>query len=137
MELAYRVSDLAVDHDLEARPGVPMEKRPDKLFPRPVKQVSDVKVFKRVGLDQITPVYGTCQPPRGISGLVRSRAYKIPEDKAAHWALLLLSDRIDVAEGRVIDSFTRKPYVGILALAGIGFGIYFYRKRSINQGENT
>jgi hypothetical protein len=136
MELAYRVSDLAVDRDEAMRPGVPMEKRPDKLFHKPENQVSDVKVFKRVGLEEMTPVFGTCQPPRGLSGLVKARAFQIPEDKAAHWALLLLSDRIDVVEGRVIDAFTRKPYVGFWALAGLGLGYYFYRNHLINQTMN-
>jgi hypothetical protein len=70
MEAIYRVSNLAVDRDQIDRPGVPMEKRPEKVFHSPEKQTSDVKVFKRVGLEEMTPVFGTCQPPRGLSGLI-------------------------------------------------------------------
>jgi hypothetical protein len=48
-----------------------------------------------------TPVFGTAQPPRGLSGLVRRVAYRLPERRASRWALLLAGDRLDVLEHRL------------------------------------
>jgi threonine dehydrogenase-like Zn-dependent dehydrogenase len=45
-----------------------------------------------------TLVFGTAQPPHGLSGLVRRTAYRIPEHRARRWALLLLADRLDILE---------------------------------------
>jgi hypothetical protein len=49
----------------------------------------------------LTPVFGTAQPTRGLSGVVRRYAYRFSEGRAAHWLLLLGADRIDVVEHRV------------------------------------
>jgi hypothetical protein len=46
-------------------------------------------------------VFGTAQPPRGLSGVLRRRAYLLPEHHTRHWLWLLLADRIDVLEHRV------------------------------------
>lgn len=125
----------AADARLEDRPGVPMEKAVPGGNLRLLKserQIARVKVFKRVGLDELTPVFGTCQPPSGLSGLMRSVAYEIPESKAGHWGLLLLADRVNVIEGRVADVFSRKPYVGTwLAAGGVGLiGFLAGRKKA-------
>jgi hypothetical protein len=121
----------AVDKNQESRPGVPMESAPRRApgvhWKKPVRQKSKVKVFKRVGLEEMTPVFGTAQPPSGISGLIKAKAYQIPEDKAAHWGLLLFSDRVNVIEGLVADAFTRKPYIGFIALLGVAASAFGYR----------
>jgi hypothetical protein len=39
--------------------------------------------------------------PRGLSGLVRRAAYRVPEHRTARWALLLAGDRLDVLEHRL------------------------------------
>lgn len=67
----------------------------------PPAQPGAERHLRRKALDRPTPVVGTAQPPRGLSGLLRKRAYGIPEHRARHWMLLLLADRIDVVEGRV------------------------------------
>jgi hypothetical protein len=46
-------------------------------------------------------VYGTAQPPRGISGALRDFAYQSPPHKARHWLVLMLADRVDVLEHTV------------------------------------
>ena len=44
----------------------------------------------------MTPVFGTAQPLRGVSGGVRRLAYRLySEGRLAHWLLLVLGDRID------------------------------------------
>jgi hypothetical protein len=61
----------------------------------------DFPIFKRVGLEQLTPVFGTAQPPHGLSGLLRKFAYSLPEHAPTHWAVMLLADRVDVVESKV------------------------------------
>ena len=58
----------------------------------------------------VTPVFGTAQPPRGVSGAVRKLAYRrFSEARLAHWTLLILGDRID-AWGSHLRSFaTLRP----------------------------
>lgn len=91
--------------DLENRPGDPMETelRPagNAHWATPDRQRPTGTVLKRAGLAELTPVFGTALPPRGLSGMARRLAYRIPEHRASHWAMLLLGDRIDVLEHRV------------------------------------
>jgi hypothetical protein len=95
----------AADADMSRRPGVPMYKPAGSSAPivRPAlaQQESNVPVLVGVDIGKLTPVFGTCQPPRGLSGLIRRVGYKIPEHKSGRWMLLLLGDRVDVWESRV------------------------------------
>src|SRR5690606_41807212 len=89
-----------VDRALEDRPGVPMEAEPEPAegvhweeIPRqPVRQT----VLKRRGLTRLTPVFGTSVPPRGIIGLRRRVAYRIPEHLAPHWLHLKAAAPVDL-----------------------------------------
>ena len=87
----------------EARPGVPRASpaapAPGAHWVRPEQQ-RGVASLARSGLRAATPVFGTAQPARGLSGVVRRAAYRVPEHRAGRWALLLLADRIDVLERR-------------------------------------
>jgi hypothetical protein len=109
----------AVDRDLSQRPGVPMEHAPvpvpNTRMPLP-RQKSRVKVFThgRTG-KTLTPVFGTAQPPRGVSGLARALAYRYPDHWERHWLLLLLADRIDLWQTR----FGRLLRVGAFAAGGV------------------
>jgi hypothetical protein len=60
----------------------------------------------------LTPVYSTAIPVRGLSGLLRRAAYKVPDYKARRWLLLIVADRIDALEHR--------PGALTKALAGVG-----------------
>ena len=88
----------------ETRPGVPRIGRavpdPGAHWTRPEQQ-RGADLLARSGLREATPVFGTAQPARGLSGLVRRAAYGVPEHRAGRWALLLLGDRIDVLEHRL------------------------------------
>ncbi|WP_028048185.1 hypothetical protein [Cellulomonas sp. URHD0024] len=58
----------------------------------------------------LTPVFGTAQPLRGLSGAVRAHAYKrYSEARAAHWLLLVLADRIDAMEHHASSLLTLRP----------------------------
>lgn len=82
-----------------ARPGVPREAPGEFDRTTPSRQpLPDVPLTRRMELSEFTPVFGTAQPPRGLSGLLRRAAYRIPEHKARRWLLLLGADRADVLE---------------------------------------
>ena len=81
------VQERGADLPPENRPGVPMEKSP----PQPLAH----------GEHSLPPVSSSLLPPRGLSGLFRRKAYRVPGHKPAHWMLLLIADRIDVMEFRL------------------------------------
>lgn len=116
-----------VDLDPSRRPGVPMENPPHVAagahWVRPEQQQSDVTVFKRVGLDQLTPVYGTVQPPHGISGVIRRFAYSLPEHHAGHWMTLLMADRVDVLESAIGEQYEKRPRAVIAAGISAAFAM--------------
>ena len=114
---------IGIDAARERRPGEPMEQEPHPVGyahwtqPEPMKPT--VTVLHAAG-QELTPVFGTCQPPRGISGLVRRMAYAIPDYKAKHWLLLLMADRIDWVEsgvGRAAKNPLTWVGVGLAAIA--------------------
>ena len=100
------------DRRIEDRPGVPREASPHPLegahWRTPEQQTPRVGVLVRAGLTKLTPVFGTAQPPRGVSGWLRRAAYRIPDWRVRHWLILLLADRIDVLEGRIRRLFRLK-----------------------------
>lgn len=102
---------LGVDAPPEPRPGVPRETPPRPAegshWTVPSRQPAPRGRLRRKGLDRLTPVFGTATPPRGVSGLIRRIAYRIPEQRARHWMLLLTADRIDVMEGMLGDVLGR------------------------------
>jgi len=92
-----------VDSKKEARPGVPQETKgaaeenEDDGLAIVMQQESEPAPF--VGPNRfLTPVYSTDSPPRGLSGIMRKAAYKLPEYKAQRWMMLLAADRVDVLE---------------------------------------
>ncbi|HEX9051824.1 MAG TPA: hypothetical protein VF841_14940 [Anaeromyxobacter sp.] len=101
------------------RPGVPRTHRPaadpGAHWDRPEQQ-RGTPLLGRSGLREATPVFGTAQPARGLSGLVRRAAYRVPEHRAGRWALLLLGDRIDVIEQRVARGWWLLPAAAAFAL---------------------
>lgn len=114
----YDTQGGAVDLDMRRRPGVPMELTPEPLpgARTPIEpQRSGVKVLKDPERKHLPPVYGTAQPPAGLSGLLRRLAYRYPVNRARRWLMLMLADRVDVAE-HSRDSSLR---VGTLLAGGL------------------
>jgi hypothetical protein len=86
----------------------------------PERQRPTVDVLKRMELRELTPVFSSALPPKGLSGLLRRAAYEVPEHRATHWALLLLGDRVDVLEHRLrraLPVFLPLLTVGLLTAA--------------------
>jgi hypothetical protein len=96
------------DLDPAMRPAYPMERTPPRFIDPPQRMEHQrprrpVKVFHSTERPGLTPVYGTAQPPVGLSGLIRAGAYRQSENDLRHWLLLLLADRVNVVEGIVED----------------------------------
>ena len=91
------------DVELTARPGVPMEHSPEP-FPtapeRVVVQRPRVEVLQIPGRKKPAWVVSNAQPPRGLAGRLRRRAFRIPEHHPQHWMLLLAADRLEVRLNR-------------------------------------
>jgi hypothetical protein len=91
----------------ENRPGVPRENfAPGPVSPHwttPERQTASADIFLTVERDEMTPVFGTSCPPRGLSGALRRQAYRLGEGRLSRWLTLLAADRIDVVEGLVED----------------------------------
>lgn len=96
-------ADLALDR----RPMYPMELPSDVTAVRgtnpPERQPQHIRVHKSIEHPDLTPVFGTSCPPRGLSGKIRDAAYVFSEGRLSHWMLLLLADRVDVVEGMLDD----------------------------------
>lgn len=88
------------------RPAYPKERTPPRLDVvdwAPAQQLQQVEILRSTERHGMTPVFGTGQPPRGVSGSVRRFAFGYSENDLRHWLLLLLADRIDVGEGLIED----------------------------------
>lgn len=119
---AGRLRGHGIDAEPRVRPGVPRERDaadPGAHWRRPEQQ-RGIGVLSREGLRAATPVFGTGQPPRGLSGAVRRLAYRAPEHRARRWMLLLAGDRLDVLERRLARGAWLLP-AALAAAAGYGF----------------
>ncbi len=95
------------DLDPAQRPAYPRERQPPRLPAhaqrQPAQQAQTVEVLHSTERPGRTPVFGSAQPPRGLSGSLRRYAFGFSENDMRHWLLLLLADRIDVVEGLAED----------------------------------
>lgn len=149
------------DLDKKKRPAVPKEKKPPgnaagAHWTIPDKQIPKHKIFKSIEHPQLPPVLGTSVAPYGLSGLIRSFAYKFSEGKMQHWMLLLFADRINVVEGIFQDlakghipnipaemgikselKYNKQGAVKKLLIAGslISVGILFFQSRNQSKAR--
>lgn len=70
---------------------------------RPYLQTTRSEILKSTERPYLTAVFGSKLPPRGLSGALRRSAYKSSENMLRRWFKLILADRIDVLEGRILD----------------------------------
>ncbi len=116
-----------VDREPTNRPGVPMMGAGNDALigakPPLDQQPRTMEILIGVEVGRLTPVFGTSVPPRGLSGVIRRRAYRIPEHNAGRWMLLLLGDRVDIWESRL----RRHP---ILALGAVSALLWLTLRRS-------
>jgi hypothetical protein len=110
-ELRRDIPGWGVDLDPKDRPSVPKEKFEETgaRWDFPERQPERWPREKSTEHRFVTPVFGTAQPLRGISGAIRRYAYTFSEGRTAHWLLLILGDRVDVLEGRVETLLKGQP----------------------------
>lgn len=97
-----------VDADPANNPTYPMRNiaEDDKAgmsWERPTQQNPTVKILCSNEHLALPAVFGTPNPPSGLSGLIRGFAFKFSESKWNHWLLLLMADRINMIEGIIND----------------------------------
>lgn len=115
-----RVPGWGSDADPSRRPGVPMElgpeNRPGAHWKSPSRQgPPQVEVLKPPDREELPPVFSTALPPQRLSGTLRRFAYRYPDHLTRRWMILLIADRVDVAE----NAFKRT----VPAAAGVGFAL--------------
>jgi hypothetical protein len=120
-ELAH-IEGWGADLDRKNRPAVPMERMPARfIHPHEGKlpqQPENVEVLVSTERPGITPIFGTAQPPQGLSGMIRRAAYKWAENDLRRWLLLLAADRVNVVEG-IGEDLAHGKVPNVLAEMGI------------------
>ena len=136
-KLRERIPGWGADLDPKDRPSYPKLQFQDDLtgahWDFPERQPERGPRERSIEHAFLTPVFGTAQPLKGVSGAVRRLAYRrFSEGRLAHWLLLIVGDRID-AWGSHLRSFASgRPDVPASGLRGelTGNGLRSRRGRS-------
>jgi len=113
-QLRARIPGWGADLDPADRPAVPRERfdpgGTGAHWDLPTQQPERWPRERSIEHGRLTPVFGTAQPLRGLSGAVRRYAYaRYSEGRLAHWLLLMLGDRIDASEARLRSYASLRP----------------------------
>jgi hypothetical protein len=113
-QLRARIPGWGVDLDPADRPSYPKLQYQDDLsgahWEFPDRQPETWPRERSIEHAFLTPVFGTAQPPKGLSGAIRKFSYRrFSEGRAAHWLLLVLADRVDAVESHVASLLTTRP----------------------------
>jgi hypothetical protein len=113
-ELRARIPGWGADLDPRDRPSVPKLQFQEDLtgahWEFPDRQPEKWPRERSIEHEFLTPVFGTAQPPSGLSGVIRKLSYaRYSEGRAAHWLLLILADRVDAVEHHVKSFLTLHP----------------------------
>jgi hypothetical protein len=107
--ISKNIPGWGIDADVENDPTYPMKHANgadhERIhYQKPTQQRPNVEILQSIERPNLTAVFGTSTPPKGLSGQIRRFAYRFSEADARHWMSLLLADRVNVVEG-VIDDF--------------------------------
>jgi|tagenome__1003787_1003787.scaffolds.fasta_scaffold20471608_2 hypothetical protein len=113
-QLRARIPGWGADLDPKNRPSTPKLQYQDDLtgahWEFPERQPEKWPRERSVEHAFLTPVFGTAQPPKGLSGAIRRFSYaRYSEGRAAHWLLLVLADRVDAVEEHLKSFLTTRP----------------------------
>jgi hypothetical protein len=110
-ELRRTIPGWGVDLDPADRPSVPKERFEETgaRWDFPERQPEYQPRERSTEHKFLTPVFGTAQPLRGLSGMIRRYAYSYSEGQTAHWLLLMAGDRVDVLESRIEALLKGRP----------------------------
>jgi hypothetical protein len=96
-----------VDADPDNDPTYPIRDRSKDDhsgdWARPALQQTDIEVLQSIEYIRRPAVFGTSTPPRGLSGIIRRRAFAYSESHWFHWLMLMGADRVDMVEGILDD----------------------------------
>ncbi|QNH60592.1 hypothetical protein [Hymenobacter sediminicola] len=104
-----QIKGWGIDADPKNDPTYPMRDRmnvgedPDSKHRPASLQPVDTEVLRSIERPNVSAVFGTPEPPRGLSGMIRRAAFKYSENRYRHWLPLVLADRVNVVEGVVSD----------------------------------
>lgn len=113
-QLRARIPGWGVDLDPADRPSFPKLDFRDDLtgahWDFPERQPETWPRERSIEHRFLTPVFGTAQPPRGVSGALRRLSYaRFSEARAAHWLLLVAADRVDATGAHLRSLLTLRP----------------------------
>src|SRR5215203_2515043 len=113
-QLRARIPGWGADLDPADRPSHPkLQYAPDTTgahWDFPERQPEKWPRERSIEHAFVTPVFGTAQPPTGLSGAIRKFSYaRYSEGRAAHWLLLVLADRVDAWEQHLRSFATLRP----------------------------
>jgi hypothetical protein len=111
-ELKARIPGWGADLDPADRPAFPREQALDSGAHWDIPELQPENSPRERSIEHkfLTPVFGTAQPLKGLSGAIRAYAYdRFSEGRLAHWMLLIAADRVDVAESRLTAIAQLKP----------------------------
>ena len=122
-QLRERIPGWGSDLDPADRPSYPRETldaRPEgATWDLPERQPHEGYRERSIEHADLTPVFGTAQPLKGVSGAIRRMAYeRYSEGRAAHWLLLMAGDRVDVL-GSTLGSFLSTRPDNLVAETGV------------------
>ncbi|MBE9463283.1 hypothetical protein ACFP1I_28370 [Dyadobacter subterraneus] len=112
-----------IDADPLDLPAYPMKIRSENdnrkglFWERPLQQAAQVEILVSNERPTITSVFGTPNPPSGLSGKIRRYAFKFSESSYGHWLSLLLADRVNVIEG-IVDDIKQGSFPNLFAELG-------------------
>lgn len=126
-----------IDADPNNNPTYPMKQRVDiehagYSWERPTQQPVNMEVHHSIERPNISAVFGTSTPPRGLSGMMRRWAFKYSEDQYNHWLGLLMADRVDMIEG-VVDDLAHAHLPNLIEEKGLRADWHYDRERLIGK----
>lgn len=98
------INGWGIDADSLDVPNYPIKKRTENdnkgmIWERPAQQPALVEVLHSNERPGISAVFGTPNPPTGLSGKIRRFAFRYSESSWTHWLALLVADRVNMMEG--------------------------------------
>ena len=113
-QLRARIPGWGVDLDPADRPSYPkLQYSPDSTgahWEVPDRQPEKWPRERSIEHAFLTPVFGTAQPLKGLSGAIRKLSYaRFSEARLAHWLLLVAADRVDAGEEHLRSFVTTRP----------------------------
>jgi hypothetical protein len=98
------INGWGIDADPLDVPNYPIKKRTENdnkgiIWERPAQQPAQIEVLHSNERPNISAVFGTPNPPSGLSGKIRRFAFRYSESTWTHWLALLVADRVNMMEG--------------------------------------